>query len=171
MGRGAEILVDTNLIARVADGSGRDPVGFLAPTMADLYAENAGALQYIAPFFTVTTPSGIVLRSHETLTFHSENLQDSVQFYALCAYLAPGVVNSSQFDWDLSFANPGWKQLTSALSGVDVTTDSTGSKFLVNTNGAAGYVVYKESSTFPVLNLSVSAQLGGQGSGSLQAFF
>src|SRR5262249_11319851 len=102
----AEILADTNLVARVADGNGRDPVGFLAPTMADLYAENAEALQYIAPFFTVTTPSGIVLRSHETLTFHSENLQDSVQFYALGAYLAPGVVNSSQFDWDLSFANP-----------------------------------------------------------------
>ena len=34
----AEILADTSLIARVADGNGRDPVGFLGSTMADLYA-------------------------------------------------------------------------------------------------------------------------------------
>jgi hypothetical protein len=166
----AEILADTNLIARRVDANGLDPAGYLGTTMADSYTQNASALQYIAPFYTVST-SGISLRPHETLTFHSENLQDSVQFYDLGAYLSPGRVSSAEFDWDLSFANAGWKQLTSSVAGVDVTTDSTGSKFLANTTSTPGYVVYKEVSTFPLLNLSIVAQLGGSSSGSLQAYF
>lgn len=167
----ADILADTSLISRIADANGSDPAGFLATTMAQLYAENASALQYISPFYTVSTPTGILLRSHETITFHSENLQDSVQFYAAAASLAPGAVNSAQFDWDLSFANTGWKQLTSSAVGVDVITDSKGAKFLANTASSPGYVVYKENSTFPVLNLSIAAQLSGSSTGSLQAYF
>jgi hypothetical protein len=167
----AEILANTNLIVRRADASGKDPVGWLATTMAQLYTQNAPGLQYIAPFYTVSASSNVTLRTHETLTFHSENLQDSIQFYALGAYLAPGKVSSAEFDWDLSYANSGWKQLASSVAGVDVTTDSTGAKFLANTSSTPGYVVYKEVSTFPVLKLSIAAQLGGSSSGSLQAYF
>ncbi len=166
----ADILADTTLISRNADSNGRDPVGYLATTMADAYVEDASTLQYVAPFYTVST-SGISLRSHESLTVHSENLQDSAQFYALSAYLAPSAVNSAQFDWDLSFGNSGWKQLTSAANGVDVTTEATGAKSLANTTSTPGYVVYEEVSTFPVLNLSIRAQLGASSSGSLNAYF
>jgi hypothetical protein len=168
--RVAEILANSNLIARRAAANGLDPVGWVATSMAQLYVQNAPGLRYIAPFYTVS-PSQVTLRPHETLTFHSENLQDSVLFYTSGASLAPGTVSSAQFDWDLSFANAGWKQLASSVAGVDVTTDSTGAKFLANTTSTPGYVVYKEAGTFPVLNLSIAAQLGGSSSGSLQAYF
>src|SRR5215472_3111994 len=127
----AEILANTNLVARATNSDGRDPLGFLGTVMADLYAQNASALQYVAPFYTVGASSTINLRPHESIVFHSENLQDSSQFYADGAYLAPEQVSSAQFDWDLSFSNAASKQSAYSLAGVDVTTDATGAKLLV----------------------------------------
>jgi hypothetical protein len=167
----AEILANPNLIVQAADANGKDPVGWLATTMQQLYIQNAPTLQYITPFYSVSASSTLTLRPHETFTLHSENRQDDVQFYALGTYLAPSAVSAAEFDWDLSFGNPSWKQLASSTSGVDVASDATGAKFLVNTSGTPGYVVYKETSSFPVLNLTIAAQLGGASSGALQAYF
>jgi hypothetical protein len=167
----AEILVDPTLISRASDANGRDPIGFLASDMAQAYAENGPDVQYLAPFYAVNGSSQMALRPHESLTLHSENIQDTVQFYADGVYLAPSAVHSAEFRWDLSFGDTLWKRYPYRLSLVDVAADSSGAKVLTNTTAMPGYVTYQETSMFPVFGLTLSAQLGGSSSGGLKAYF
>src|SRR5713101_5928404 len=58
----AEIIADPSLVARTADSSGHDPVGFLAVVMAQWYAENGSELIYrTGSGFSIFPSSNILL--------------------------------------------------------------------------------------------------------------
>lgn len=170
-----EIIANPILVSRTADANGNDPVGWPASQMAQLYVENASGLSYYTGSgFGVFPASTIVLRPHESLTLNSENVEDTVHFYwPGPGYFAPPMasVNSAQFDWMLSFTDPAWQTRTRASSGVGVTSDASGSKFLVNTSAGNGYLMYQQGSPFPVSSLVLSAQLGANSNGELRAYF
>jgi hypothetical protein len=71
----------------------------------------------------------------------------------------------------LSFGDPSWKSQASTSNGVDVVADASGTKWLANTASGIGYVLYKQSSPFPVSSLLISAQLAPASTGSLRVSF
>lgn len=106
------------------------------------------------------------------MTLASKNQEDKVIFFSYGGS-APATtsVNSIQFDWNLTFADSGWEQLASATSGVNIATVPSGAQYLMNTSGGDGYVIYRESSLFPVLSLRILAQLAPGSGGSLRAYY
>jgi len=165
-----DILNDPTLVSNTVNAAGRDPAGWLGLQMAELYVEYGASLQYES----AVSPSALStfsLRPGESMSFKSLNKEDSVQFYPLGQFPAPSGVNSIQFDWNLTFANSGWQQQAAQTSGVNVIANSSGAQVLVNTSAGPGYVVYSESSLFPVLNLCILAQLAPGSVGSLQAYY
>jgi hypothetical protein len=172
----AEIIADPTLVARTADSDGKDPVGWDAALMAQLYAQyGPGVSYYTGPAgFNLLPSSNLLLRPHESLTLQSENTTDFVHFYSPSPeYVAPPMtsVNSAQFDWMLSFGDPYWKSQTSTANGVAVVTDASGQKWLANTSSGLGYVQYHQASPFPVSSLVLSAQLAPTATGRLQVSF
>jgi hypothetical protein len=165
----ADILADPSLVARTEDANGNDPAGYKASDMASLYVKSGPSLQY-APPLTPSQLSTILLRPFETMIVHSENLQDNLQFFSEGTYLAPSRVNSAELKWDLSFGNGYALKYAYAGSGIQVATDSTGARVLVNASASPGYVVYQEFSPFPVLGASVDAQFGADNDGTLRAY-
>ena len=169
-----EVIANPNLVARTADSNGRDPVGWPAASMAQLYAENGPALRYAASGFYLLPPSNILLRPHESLIFQSENTADFVHFsWPGPGYTAPLMtsVSSAQFDWMLSFGDPSWKSQAFTYNGVDVVADASGKKWLANTSSGTGYIQYQQGSPFPVSSLVISAQLAPASGGSLRVSF
>ena len=162
----ADILSNATLVSNVAV----DPTGWSGQQMSQLYMQNAATLQYSSPV-SPSPLSTFSLRAGESMSFKSQNTTDKVQFYPLGESPAPSAVNSIQFDWNLTFADPNWNQLASQSSGVNVVANSSGAQVLVDTSSAPGYVVYRESSLFPVLNLWILAQLAPGSAGSLQAYY
>ena len=165
-----DILNDPTLVSRTVDANGNDPAGWSGAEMAALYEETASTLRYWPPL-SPSTSSTFSLRPGESMNLGSLNRHDSVQFYPSGQYLSPNTVNSIQFSWNLSFADAAWKQRASTSSGVDVTATASGIKILTNTSSQPGYVVYSESSLFPVLSLAILAQLAPESAGSLQAYY
>jgi hypothetical protein len=166
----AEIIANPTLVARTTD-----PVGWDATKMAQLYVENGPSLRYYpGAAFSISPSSHLLLRPHESLTFQSENTTDFVHFYQACpTCFAPPMtsVSAAQFDWRLSFSDPHWKSQTSTSQGVDVVTDASGQKWLVNTTSGIGSVLYKQASPFPVSSLVLYAQLAPASGGSLRVSF
>jgi hypothetical protein len=172
----AEIIADPNLVARTADSDGKDPVGWDAARMAQLYAQyGPGVSYYTGPAgFNLLPSSNLLLRPHESLTFQSENTADFVHFYSPSPeYVAPPMtsVNSAQFDWMLSFGDPHWKNQTFTSNGVNVVTDTYGQQWLANTSSGIGSVQYHQASPFPVSSLVIAAQLAPASAGSLRVSF
>ncbi len=165
-----DILNDPTLVSNTVNSAGTDPAGWSGEEMAVLYVEYGATLQYW-PTPSPSALSTFSLRPGESMSSRSLNKEDSVQFYPLGQFPAPSGVNSIQFDWNLTFANSGWQQLASLTSGVNVIANSSGAQVLVNTSTGPGYVVYSESSLFPVLNLCILAQLAPGSEGSLQAYY
>jgi len=165
-----DILNDPTLVSDTVNAAGLDPAGWSGEEMAELYVQNGASLQYW-PVLSPSALSTFSLRPGESMSLKSLNKEDTVQFYPLGQFPAPSGVNSIEFDWNLSFANSGWQQLTSQASGVNVVADSSGAQVLMNTSTGPGYVVYSEASLFPVLNLCIVAQLGAGSTGSLQAYY
>jgi hypothetical protein len=170
-----DVIANPELVARTANADGKDPVGWTATEMAQLYAENASSLTYYTGVgFGVFPASTIILRPHESLTFNSENVEDIVHSYWPGAgYFAPSMtsVGSAQFDWMLSFSDPAWQSRTESSAGLGIISDASGSKFIVNNSAGNGYLMYKQGSPFPVSSLVVSAQVSSNSSGSLRAYF
>jgi hypothetical protein len=165
-----DILNDPSLVSNTVNSAGTDPAGWSGEEMAALYVEYGATLQYW-PTVSPSALSTYSLRPGENMSFISLNKENTVQFYNWGQFQAPSGVNSIHVDWNLTFAYAGWKQLASVVSGVDVTADSSGTKFLANTSTGSGYVVYSESSLFPVLSLRILAQLAPGSEGSLQAYY
>jgi hypothetical protein len=99
-----------------------------------------------------------------SLTLRSENPTTSI-FHGPSADepLGSDAVNSGQFDWELDFARPDWKNLTNSLIAVE-TLMSGNDTFLTNSSTSPGYVIYHLSSPFPVFSLAVSGTVYRQDS-------
>jgi hypothetical protein len=98
----------------------------------------------------------------------SQNRTDQLQVFPN-QYVPLAAVNSGQFDWDLSFTDPNWSAAAFATFGLDAVADPKGIKYLQNTTASTGWITYQESSMFPTLGVSISAQVG-PGTGTLQAY-
>jgi len=151
----ADIIADSSLVADTADVDGNDPVGYSAQWMAEQYAVATPAYDY-STFSEETTYS---LRSSQSFTLRSENTTTSI-FHGPSGDepLGSDAVNSGQFDWQLDFARPDWKELSDSANGVGTLNSGTDT-FLTNSNTSPGYVIYHFSSPFPVFNLVVSGMV------------
>jgi hypothetical protein len=149
----ADVIADPSLVARTADVNGNDPSGTSAQWMADQYAAAVPAYDH-STFSDETLYS---LRSNQTFTLRSENFTTNI-FHGPAADgpLGFDTVNSGQFDWELDFVRPDWKDLTSSSSGVETLINGN-DIFLTNSDTIPGYVTYHLSSPFPVFSLVVSA--------------
>jgi hypothetical protein len=157
----ADILADPQIVVRQSN-DGLDGIGWQAETMAQLYAENAPTLVYLESGYLKNRELDVYLRPNEQLTIHSENLAGASHFYDSGDPFSFKNVGSGAFLWDLSFADPRWKSWTSKEASVHIVTDETGRKYLAAQGGTAGSIVYRNSSMFPVLSLSVFAQTSSQ---------
>ena len=166
-----DVLKNPAIVAAAVDSSGNDPVGWSGKLMADLYVQAGPTLMYL-PSLSPSPLSTFSLRRGESMTLASKNQEDKVIFFSY-GDSAPAAtsVNSIQFDWNLTFADSGWKQLASATSGVNIVTVPNGPQYLMNASGSAGYVTYRESSLFPVFSLRILAQLAPGSGGSLRAYY
>jgi hypothetical protein len=163
-----DILADTSPILSAADANGNDPIGWPAAEMAALYQQNAGTLSYQAAAYSDGYGIRVNLRPHEQLRIEDRNRTDQLQVFP-DQFVPLDAVNSGQFAWDLSYGLPDWKSLTASINNVDVVSDPSGVLYLQNTTSSAGSVVYSESSMFPVLGLSIAAQVGPN-AGTMQAY-
>ena len=158
-----DILADPNMIVRQSDAKGKDPIGWSAQLMAQLYAQNASNLRYLTSGYLTNQGLSLVLRPHEALTLESANLAGSAQKYDYGNPFSFNFVNSAEFNWDLSFVQSYWRKWAYSITGVDSLRDSSGTSYLQNLSTSPGNVVYRESSIFPVLALSIAAQTGPSG--------
>ena len=156
----ADVMADPDLVARTSDGSGHDPVGWLATDMAELYPENAPSLHYYTTGIYRNAGLSMVLRPHEGFTLHSANAMPAAQFYDYGTAFWPKDVTYGEFDWDLSFGDRSWASRAYFTAKIDAFTDPSGAKFLKQTSGDPGWLEYQGSSVFPILKLSVTAQAG-----------
>ncbi len=163
----AELLADPNMIVRQAV-NGLDPIGWPAVEMAQLYVQYAQTLRYPTSYLTNHGLS-LYLRPHEELVLHSQNLAvDSLKYDYGTPFLFDSV-STSLLNWDVSFGQSYWRIWASSINSVDAIPDTSGMSYLQNLTTSAGNVVYKESSPFPVLALSIAAQVA-PGGGSLNAY-
>jgi hypothetical protein len=156
----ADVIADPNLVARTADSSGHDPVGWLATDMAQLYAQNASSLHYYTTALYSNAALSMVLRAHEGFTLHSANVMPSAQFFDYGTAFWPKDVSYGEFDWDLSFGDSSWALRAYTTAKIDVFTDPSGTKYARQTTGDPGWLGYRGSSVFPILGLSVTTQVG-----------
>ena len=159
----ADILADPSLILQSADANGNDPVGYSAALLAEQYAENGPDLQYMSSGFYTNSRLSLSLRPHEQLTLDFGNFAGKAQLYDYGNAFTFKNVASAEFSWDLSYANLDWASQVASSSGVTVKTITSNGLLvnsLVNTDPDPGYVVYRESSVFPALALTVLAQTG-----------
>lgn len=163
-----DLLADLSMITDQADANGNDPLGWSAVEMAQLYQQNASALQYHGANYSDGFLIRMTLRPHEQFTMHSENRTDQLQVTP-DQFVPLDAVNSGQFDWDLSFSASRWNTLPYAISNVAVSADSKGVSYLQNTTADNGSVTYFESTMFPTLGLGIAAQIG-PGTGAMQAY-
>jgi len=167
-----DILNNPSVVLTGDNAKGVDPVGWRGLTMEQDYIASGPTLQYSAPA-TPSPSSTFSLRYGESMTINSAN-----EIANLNAYFIPGdgplsPINavSVHFDWNLSFAYPNWKQLAYSISDVDVNQTAAGSKYLANTSDTPGYVIYSESSLFPLLSLQILAQTEQGSGGTLEAYY
>jgi hypothetical protein len=154
----AQILADPNIVIRQASSTGTDGVGWSAALMSQLYTQNASSLRYVTSGFLSNQGLSVSLHPHEELVIHGENLAGAAQFYDSGDPFSFKTVGSGQFNWDLSFADAGWRSWPSSTSNVDVFSDPSGTKYLAPATNAFGWLYYRESVMFPLLGLSVAAQ-------------
>jgi hypothetical protein len=149
----ADLIADPDLVARVADANGNDPVGYSTVWMAAQYAAAVPSYDHRPPSYETTWS----LASNQSFTLRSENVTPSVFYHPTPGawQLFPDSVNSGQFEWDLDFARPDWFALTNWTEGVTTLSNSAGT-FLTNARTYPGYAIYRLSSPFPVFTLSVS---------------
>ena len=163
----AEILADPGMIIRQAV-NGLDPSGYPAAQMAQLYVQNAPTLRYPTGYLTNQQLS-LYLRPHEELVLQSQNLAvDSLKYDYGTPFLFDSV-NTGLLNWDVSFGKSYWRTWAWSINSVDAIADTSGMSYLQNLTTSAGNVVYKESTLFPVLALSIAAQVA-PGGGSLNAY-
>ena len=158
----ADILADPQIVVRQSN-DGLDGIGWQAETMAQLYAENAHTLVYVESGYLKNRELDVSLRPNEQLTIHTENLAGSSQFYDSGDPFSFKNVGSGEFQWDLSFADSKWKTWASEESAVEVRSDQTGRKYLAAQGETSGRIVYRNSSIFPALSVSVFAQSSNSG--------
>ena len=96
----ADLIANPDLVARTSDGSGHDPVGWLATDMADLYAQNGPSLVYYSTGIYRNEGLSMVLRPHEGFTLHSSNTMPTAQFYDYGTAFWPKDVTYGEFGWD-----------------------------------------------------------------------
>lgn len=156
------ILAETSLIQRAEDSNGDDPVGSPAATMAALYQENASTLSYGSqPYDTLN--SEFSLRPGESFTIHSENQQADIIYQYIGGSSigqAPAAVTSGEFQWDFDFGSSMWSNYVSSQAGIYVTAGLNGLPVLADNSSTDGYLVFPQSSPYPVFSLLVSAQAG-----------
>ena len=164
----ADILADPQMIVNQSV-NGLDPVGFPAEEMALLYAQNASNLRYLTSGYLINQGLSLYLRPHEELVLRSQILEEADQKYDYGTPLSLDSVNSGQLTWDISFGQSYWRVWAYSVTGVDAVSDSSGTSDLQNLSTSPGNVIYRESTVFPVLALSVAAQ-ANPGSGGLRAY-
>jgi hypothetical protein len=158
----ADIFAEPSLVARTADANGNDPIGFSAVWMAQQYAQSAPSVQYYTKPGDIFRPLGIpvTLHAHEEMTIHSENSMPSPQFYNYGDPFLPQNVSYAEFNWDLSLGDNLWRSRAYRTTNVDIFPDALGTKYVKHVSGDPGYLVYQESTVFPVLALSITAEVG-----------
>lgn len=166
----ADVLANPDLVLLAADANGNDPVDFPASLMATLYAQNASSLVYNDSGYYANSGLSVTLRPQEQMAVSDENLVGLDQEFDYGNPYSFKEVGTAQFRWDLTFADNGWVSNAYDTAGVSVIPDQSGTRYLVNSSSSPGYVVYQESSLFPVLTLNVSAQVG-PGGGNLYVYF
>ena len=149
----ADVIADPSLVSRAADANGNDPVGYSAQWMADQYAAAKPGYYYN----TFSDETIYTLGSSQTFTLRSANATTNIFHGAFSGAepLASDAVNSGQFDWELDFARPDWKELTSSSNGTGTLINGADT-FLTNSSTSPGDVTYHLSSPFPVFSLVVS---------------
>ncbi|HEY1937096.1 MAG TPA: discoidin domain-containing protein [Candidatus Angelobacter sp.] len=167
----ADILANPNIVVQQADANGLDGAGWSAAVMAQLYAQNAPTLRYFTSGYLTHQGLSVALHPNESLTIFSDNAVGAGQHYDPGDPFTFRSVGTGEFDWDLSFGDIGWRNWAYSSTNVDSILDATGAKYLQNLTSTPGEIVYKESSMFPVLALSVSAQMIANTNGSLWAAF
>ncbi len=167
----ADILADPQIIVQQSH-DGLDPIGFPAQEMADLYQEYANDLEDLTSGFLQNEGLSLNLRPFEEIVMHSDNLGATAQKWLIsqdnAKYFSFDFVNTAELNWDISFGQSYWSTWAYSINGVNVVTESSGAKNL-QAVGSSGNVIYRESSIFPVLALSVAAQVPAAG-GTLQAY-
>ena len=166
----ADLIANPTLVSRVADSNGNDPAGVPAAEMAALYAQAGPTLVYSSSI-PPSNLSTINLHPHESLTWHSENMESTALYYFEGVAMPNTSVSSAEFEWNISYSDPSWTSFVYASGGVSVVTDATGMSWLTNSSSSPGYVIYQEFSPFPVMSLSVLAQVNATNGGSLIAYF
>lgn len=168
----ADILADPQIIVQQSH-DGLDPAGYPAQEMADLYQEYANDLVDLTSGYLQNEGLSLNLRPSEEIVLHSKNLAATAQMYLTsqnnAQYFSFDFVNTAELNWDISFGLPNWSTWAYAINGVNVVTESSGTKNL-QAMGSSGNVIYRESSLFPVLALTVAARVPVAGGGTLQAY-
>ncbi len=163
----ADILADPQIVVRQST-NGRDGIGWDANKMAQLYADNAHTLSYVESGYLQDRGLDVSLRPNEQLTIHSENLAGTSLFDDSGDPFTFKNVGSGAFRWDLTYADKDWKSWSSDSRNIQVTSDKDGRRYLVAT-ATNGSITYHNSSIFPVMSLSLSAQASVLGKGSIVA--
>jgi hypothetical protein len=159
----ATVIADPSLVSRTEDSNGKDPGGFSAQMMANLYAA-------AKPYYYIKDFSGVpayALEPGQSFTAQSTNSTDQI-FHSTTdpLWLTSQNVNSGEYDWALDFSKSAWSELPTSYSGV-TTLASGGKVFLVNASADAGSVTYYLSSPFPMFGLQVSGLVYRQDSSAV----
>lgn len=167
-----DILNDPSIVLTGDNADGVDGVGWQGSAMEQDYIAYGSTLQYLTPA-APSASSTFSLRYGESMTIDSANETDNLNSYLIPADvpLSPISAISLHFNWNLNFTYPNWKQLAYSISGVDVNQTTVGSQYLANTSHTPGYVVYSESSLFPLLSLQIMAQTEPGSEGVIQAYY
>ena len=157
----AEILADPSIVANTADVNGKDPVGWSAVTMAQLYLYNASSLRYVTGPWPEPPRAEFNLLPLESVQLQSENPSPDLIYHPIDPAETP--LAASAFDsavlrrW-LPYSDSNWLSRAQASQAVTVTTGPDGRQALVTDGTNPGYVVYQESTPFPILSLQVSGE-------------
>lgn len=165
----ADLIANPDLVARVHDANGNDPIGYSAQWMASAYA--AATPHYLTVDYKVQQI--FVLHPGQTLTFNYAEMGSIFHGNLSAADAEPGdpPASSGSFDWSLDYAKPNWRSLATAENAVATVSDGS-SVFLSNSTAASGSAVYSLSSPFPVIGLQVNAVVALAGPHSaVKAYF
>jgi hypothetical protein len=167
-----DILSTPSIVLTGDNADGLDPVQWQGSIMEQDYIAFGSTLQYRTPN-SPNASSTFAVRYGESMTIDSTNETENLNFYLIPGDVpqSPIDVTSVHFDWNLSFTYPNWNRLAHSISGIDVNQTTAGSQYIANTSDTPGYVVYSESSLFPLLSLQILAQTEPGDDGSLQAYY
>ena len=162
----AQILADPSLVANTHDENGRDPVGWLASQMAQLYQDNAASLQYVKFGYTAPKDPIFTLLPHETLRLQNRESWPQ-QLYYVSGQIAPSprFLANATFLRDVDFTNSGWKAQAVSWQGVQTTVQADGRQALVSAGG--GTLLFQKTTPFPILAMQVTGEFVGNTSSGL----